>query len=229
MKYKKLLQTAVAAVAFAMVGAAQAGSVNLLTNGSFDATKVAPGTFIYTDDLPGWVIEGDKVVEIRNNHVGNAYDGSNYVELDSTENMSIWQDIATVVGQTYQISFAYSPRQGISATDNPVAVSWGEATPDDGEPWVGTPLPGSPFTGVGGSSGNNWMVYTFNVVATSELSRLMFSAVGDSTSFGGGIDAVSVSAVPLPGAALLFGSALLGAGVLRRRKGEESDSIDLAA
>lgn len=230
MKYKHFLQSAVAAAAFVVVGAAQAGTVNLLTNGSFENPSVANGSYIFTDTLPGWAIEGDTNVEIRNGVAGNAYDGKNYVELDSDKgNMSIWQDIATEIGKTYQITFAYAPREGRTALDNPIAVSWGDAPTSDTDPWYGTPLPGSPFTGDGGASGNNWVLYTFNVVANSTLSRLKFGAVGDSTTYGGGIDAVSVSAVPLPGAALLFGSALLGAGALRRKKNSESADAALAA
>ncbi|QEA12499.1 hypothetical protein [Comamonas flocculans] len=204
----------VATMAFA--GAAQAS--NIVVNGSFENPVVASGSFVYTDFLPGWKMTGDAMVEVRNNVAGQAYDQDNYVELDSTKNMSIWQDLATVIGQTYQISFMYSPRMNQPASTNPIAVTWN-----------GVALPGSPYTGTGGSTGNEWVMYTFNVVADSVLSTLKFSAGGTSDSFGGGLDAVSVSAVPLPGAALLFGSAMLGAGVLRRRKAANEAEADALA
>lgn len=218
MKFSKLFYGVSVVGALVFAGAAQAS--NIVINGSFEDPVVASGTYIWTDDLYGWTIDGDKKVEVRNNVVGAAYDGKNYVELDSdVGNMGIWQTLNTVIGQAYQITFAYSPRMNQPASTNPIAVTWN-----------GTALPGSPFTGTGGPSGNNWVIYTFNVVADSIASTLKFTASGTSDTLGGGIDAVSVSAVPLPGAALLFGSALLGAGVLRKRKAaNETGADELAA
>lgn len=218
MKFGKFFCGAAVVGALAFAGAAQAS--NIVVNGSFENPAVADNSWIATDDLFGWVIQGDKKVEVRNNVAGAAYDGKNYVELDSDKgNMSIWQALTTVIGQAYQITFAYSPRENQPVSTNPIAVTWN-----------GVALPGSPFTGTGGPSGNNWVIYTFNIIADSAISTLKFTAGGTSDTYGGGIDAVSVSAVPLPGAALLFGSALLGAGVLRKRKAaNETGADDLAA
>ena len=220
MKYGTFFYGIAAAGVLAFAGAAQASSVNIVQNGSFEQPVIADGSYIFTDYLPGWIVQGDKKVEVRNNVAGAAYDGKNYVELDSDKgNMSIWQTLTTVIGQAYQITFAYSPREGKPASTNPIAVTWNDVA-----------LPGSPFTGAGASSGNAWVVYTFNIVADSVSSVLKFTAGGTSDTYGGGIDAVSVSAVPLPGAALLFGSALLGAGALRKRKAaNETDADALAA
>ena len=60
------------------------------------------------------------------------------------------------------------------------------------------------------------------------LARARNGAIGKNMATG--LDAVSVSAVPLPGAALLFGSALLGAGALRKRKAaNDGQAEELAA
>ena len=46
---------------------------------------------------------------------------------------------------------------------------------------------------------------------------LEFKVIGTSESFGGSLDTVSVSAVPIPAAALLFAPALIGFMGLRRK------------
>ena len=222
MKYGKFVYGAAAAAVLAFAGTAQAS--NLVVNGSFEGTTVASGTWGIYSSVNGWniVASDNNGLELRNNAVGTAYDGHNFAELDANRNMSIWQGLSTVIGQAYQLSFAYSPRPGVStpANTNNIDVSIN-----------GTAIPGSPFGGSGaGHSDNNWMVYTYNFVASSTSTILSFAAGGASDSYGGSLDAVSVSAVPLPGAALLFGSALLGAGALRKRKaGEEAQSDALAA
>ncbi|ODS91942.1 MAG: hypothetical protein ABS45_09165 [Comamonas sp. SCN 65-56] len=222
MKYGKFVYGVAAAAVLAFTGTAQAS--NLVVNGSFEDTTVANGTWGVFSSVNGWNIVADDKngLELRNNAVGAAYDGNNFAELDANRNMSIWQALTTVIGQAYQLSFAYSPRAGVSTPvgTNNIDVSLN-----------GTAIPGSPFGGSGaGQSGNNWMVYTYNFVADSTSTVLRFAAGGASDSFGGSLDAVSVSAVPLPGAALLFGSALLGAGALRKRKvGEKAQTGTLAA
>lgn len=216
MSFNKFFCGVAVVATMAFSGAAQAS--NIVVNGSFENPAVASGNYILTDYLPGWKMDGDYKVEVRNDVAGKAYDLNNYVELDSTKNGSIWQELTTVIGQTYQISFMYSPRMNQPAGTNPIAATWN-----------GIALPGSPYTGAGGSTGNEWVMYTFNVVADSVLSTLKFSSGGSSDSYGGGLDAVSVSAVPLPGAALLFGSALLGVGVLRRRKAANETEADALA
>lgn len=215
MKFIRVVQAGAIAAAFAASGVAQADPVNLLINGSFEYPTVPNGTWVQDGSLSGnasfgWEYDPGQVVEIRNNAVGTAQDGYNYVELDSTNNMSIWQTIATTVGQAYEISFWYSPRIDQPASTNGINVYWGV-----------TLLSDPTITGDGGSI-NDWVKYTYTAVATGITSTLKFSAEGASDSFGGNIDNVAISTVPLPGAALMFGSALLGAGVLRRRKQDEN-------
>ena len=226
MKYGKFVYGAAAAAVLAFAGTAQAS--NLVVNGSFEDTTVASGSWGIYSSVNGWNIDaGTKGngLELRHNAVGTAKDGANFAELDANNNMSIWQVLTTVIGQAYKLSFAYSPRPGVStpADTNNINV-WVEGVNP-------VEIPGSPFGGSGaGQSDNNWMIYTYDFVADSASTIIRFAAGGASDSYGGSLDAVSVSAVPLPGAALLFGSALLGAGALRKRKaGEEAQSDALAA
>ena len=72
----------------------------------------------------------------------------------------------------------------------------------------------TPVTAVG-----TWSLvsHTF-IVQDADTYRLSFGAAGQEETLGGFIDSVSIHAVPLPAAAWLFGSALLGLVGLGRRK-----------
>jgi hypothetical protein len=59
-------------------------------------------------------------------------------------------------------------------------------------------------------------VHSFDLLATSSTTRLQFTAVGTSDSFGGYLDAVSVNAVPEPSVLALSGIAGPGCLAVRR-------------
>jgi hypothetical protein len=119
----------------------------------------------------------------------------------------MYQDLATVAGQEYELSFAYSPRPGIAADSNGIEVSFG-----------GAPVTGLALSGVG-LSDTAWQVYTFDLTAISSETRLQFTATGISESLGGYIDAVSVTAAPEPSTVALALSAIpVGMGVWWKRR-----------
>ena len=178
-----------------------ASAASLVQNGSFEDPTQASGTWDIYPSIPGWT-SGSLGIEVRNNVVGTASAGSNFVELDTTANSFMSQSIATQSGQRYTLSFDYSPRIDQPAATNGIGVQWNGNT-------LAT------FTANGGSS-NFWATFTF-IVTGAGTDVLRFFASGTSDSLGGNIDNVSLAAVPLPGAAILFGSVLLGAGVVRSR------------
>ena len=54
------------------------------------------------------------------------HEGEQLVELDSTQPSTIYQWVATEVGQTYALSFALAARPGTSIeNDNVMRVTWG--------------------------------------------------------------------------------------------------------
>jgi Protein of unknown function (DUF642)/PEP-CTERM motif len=183
-------------------------SPNLVTNGSFEDNILANGTWsiFTTTQVPGWV--ADDQIEIRNNVVGTAESGNNYVELDADHNSSMHQSIATTAGDTYTLSFYFSNRTGTAnATDG---LSFNIGT---GEIFL-------PPLAENNTGDNVWTLYTGEFVATSANTVLTFSADNLSDSFGTSIDNVSVTAaVPEPEtyALMLAGLACLGF-VARRRK-----------
>ena len=131
----------------------------------------------------------------------NAFSGNSYGQLTGLQ--YLYQNVSLVAGQTYDfmwrfISEDYAPitntafvltDEGLNVLANVASLGRG----DSGWQYFSW-IPTSNYTGPLGFS---TISFTGNIVG----SRLLLDA-----------------AVPLPGAALLFGSALLGAGALRRRK-----------
>lgn len=114
----------------------------------------------------------------------------------------IQQSLNTIVGQLYEVSFAYSPRINQPEATNGISAYSNGSLLDT-------------VTGTGGAV-HNWVVYSFIVVGTG-LDTIKFAATGIDDSLGGSLDDIRVSVVPLPAAAFLFAPALLGFLGLRRK------------
>ncbi|OUR64787.1 hypothetical protein A9Q79_05710 [Methylophaga sp. 42_25_T18] len=187
---------------------ANAAGVNLVVNGSFEDPDIATGSWSVHSAIDGWSTTGAGV-EVRDNIAGTAYDGQQFVELDShrwpnntNTNSSIHQTLNTIIGQSYLLSFAYSARINQPSTTNGISVFWNGLELDS-------------VTATGGST-HNWTIFEYLVTGIGN-DLLTFSATGTNDSLGGSLDAVSVSAVPIPAAAFLFAPALLGLLGLRRK------------
>ena len=195
MKFTKIL--AAASLSLLAMGA-QAQVVN----GSFEENAQPAGTWAIYSELVGW--KGLSNIELRNDVAGKAQHGVNYVELDTTTNMSMKQ---TITGSgLYQLSFWYSAREGRAAGDNGLDFTFGSLT-------------GSLLGNVAGAaSGNVWQQYT-GLVTLNGATDLIFSAAGTSNSYGASLDNIVVTAVPEVEtyAMMLAGLGLMGT-IVRRRK-----------
>jgi hypothetical protein len=195
-------------IAFLGMSSLANASPNLVLNGSFEADSQGAGTWSNYTNLTDWV-GGEFGIELRNNVAGAASNGVNFVELDTTQNSSMYQNISTSLGSVYNLSFDYSPRENISSESNPIQVLWNGVQVTE-------------VTGTGGPSGNNWITYDFKVTGTGGLDQLKFVATGISDSYGGSLDNVVLTAVPEPEtyAMLLAGLGLVGF-TIRRTKNEQ--------
>lgn len=195
-----------AAAAVTIAGAAHAATV---VNGSFEDTPDMGGkSWRVFDSIDGWNTTSGAGIEIQSGVVMASQDGSNHVELDSHgsgSNSTMAQSIFFKEG-TYRLSFYYAPRTN-NATSNGIQFA------------VGDYLLGSVSGPDGTYARKQWsLVQADFEVTTGGYYDLSFSATGRQDTYGGLIDNVSLSEVPLPASAMLLLGGLAGFGALRRKK-----------
>jgi Bacterial Ig-like domain len=148
---------------------------NLLVNGSFEASTLPslPGTGGWgaaLDSVPGWTAISGSKIELWNNLIGvQATDGGNYGELDYMgARDGFYQDVKTVAGQSYDLTFDARSRPGTTAATSSLEVVWNGSV-------VATVPPG-----------DSWQNYDFTVVGTGGQDRLTIREVADQGSDGVG-------------------------------------------
>jgi hypothetical protein len=220
-----LKTAAVAAFAALSLAAAPqaAGAAELLTNGSFeDIGAGVPegwgGLTYYAGGpvaLPGWSVDAGSVdLTTSASFWGPAYDGNYSLDINGWDAGTISQSFATVVGQLYNVSFAYG-RNVAGAPDPALAtVSAGGHSFD-----VVAPNDGS-F-----GSGHNmlWKTGGFSFTGTGSPTTITLAA-GNGGNGGVFFDKISVTdgagAVPEPQtwALMISGFGMMGAMLRRRRR-----------
>lgn len=187
-----------------LLGPADRSEANLIVNGGFE-DPVQSGWNLY-DDIAGWTAGGGDPIEIG---LGGIYgvsdfEGANVLELDSTGNATVSQDVTIAEAGIYQLSFLAALRSGVDASSQGFSVALGNLLSFTAPP--------------PGSSVMSPYVFTFNVAAPGTYS-LSFTGTGTSDTFGTLVDDVQLqlNGVPDGGAtAMLLGLALAGVGVFRR-------------
>ncbi|WP_018260958.1 carbohydrate-binding domain-containing protein [Methylobacterium sp. WSM2598] len=182
----------------AMTPPAAAADANLLVNGSFEQSAVAPGQGAAFDAVPGWqAISGGKI-ELWNQLNGvSATEGAKFGELDYLGAQDgLTQTVKTAAGQSYALSFDARNRPGLSASTCSIEVLWNDKL-------IATVPPGS-----------DWSRYNFPVVGTGQDDRLTLREVASQGGDGLGAlyDNVSLVATGPAAPAQSTAPATVGAG-----------------
>lgn len=162
----------------AMLSALCVGAnANLIVNGGFEDNNVAAGNWAYfsSASVNGW--DGDNI-EIWDSFGGVvAPEGTQHAELNAHpfdgSVFSIFQNFATVVGQTYDVSFFYSARVN---SNEQFSFSAGSLAALLNDHVVGS-----------------WKQYTGSFVASSTVSTITFTSY-DAGTYGNFLDNVVVTA-----------------------------------
>jgi len=196
-----------------------AGNPAGLNNGQFYGTM--PGTGSGWDrwtSLNGWTTDAGPGIEVQTERtLGLTPNGGQYyVELDSNSNSAMTQSVWLERG-IYLLRFFYSPRAKGGQSDEQMAGSNGIAYSVADLAGMVTGPDGQMGTSVG-----TWTEITAEFIAeTAATYTLRFAAIGESNSYGGLMDDVSidyVAPVPVPAAGLLLLGGLGGLAALKRRR-----------
>jgi hypothetical protein len=174
-------------------------SGDLVVNGGFENTDClfAPDAYglqslpTGSAAIPGWTVTNAELLWAIN---GNAFGpgspfGSFFLDLtgyhDGLPYAGVMQTLATSPGQSYRLSFSLGAHQSIAAFSGPMSVGV----------TVGSVSNVFTFRPAAGATGNVWMTFTSDFVATDTATPL--SLAGIASGGGGNLGLDSVSVLPL--------------------------------
>ena len=163
----------------------------LIQNGDFETPVLPNATWDIipdTNPLLKWLVAwtspqtgGRLGLEIQNHVAGDPAQGEQHAELDGDHPVTMWQEVPTVIGQSYVLNFKYSARPGRTTTDNTIDVK------------IDGAVVGATLANDGTALSNTlWDAETRTFTATGTSTKIEFTDTGTDTSFGGYLDDVSL-------------------------------------
>jgi choice-of-anchor C domain-containing protein len=181
----------------------------LFTNGGFEGTWSGPHLTLNapSTDIPGWAVTFGSIDWI--NTTWPAAEGSFSIDLSGDGLGQISQTFDAVIGQQYRVSFqlAGNPASGDTIKDLQATVLGSTSSQIFSFDTTGKSL-----TNMG------WEERFFLFTALVDSVTLQFTSF-EGNPYGPALDGVSVEAVPIPTAAWLLGTGLIGLVALRRKLG----------
>ena len=192
-------------IATALLSASGLAHSNLIVNGGFEDHTITSGWTYGPDASGGW--EGDNL-EIWATGFLNvvSYEGMRHAELNAHPHhqdvWSIYQSFDTVVGQLYEVSFAYRARRNDSEKFRFEII--------DGTSLIDEVMHEHHT--------NDWSVFNDTFIGTGNPTKLKFTSIYPyAGTVGNFIDDVSVTSVPAPSVLALMCGGIVGFGLSRIR------------
>jgi hypothetical protein len=189
------------------IGAAP-GFANIINNGGFEVPDIGQWYVAVNSGqttIQNWTVTGTSVDIVNNVGPGGdwAHSGSQAIDLAGTPGPGgIEQPIWTNLNEDYTFSFWASSNGGAKASS--LLVGWNGSTIAT----VSTPAQGT------------WQQFTYTVQGTGSLTTVsLMTPIADNA--GPLVDDVNVTSTPEPATLGLFGSAMVGLGLLMRKRSSQ--------
>lgn len=219
----------VSAACLSAASLAGSASAATLVNGSFETAGAPAGGFVQYGDganIGGWIVFGDSVnavlgINTTYTEAGvafPAFDGQVHLDLTGAGNTGangVYQDVATTIGQTYNLTFYLGNATGDGTGNSAVYTLPSSLNLDV----TGAVTQG--YTNANITVGSvNWTSYSQIFTAANAITRIQFTNTTPQGDNYAGLDLVSLAAVPEPATWAMFvlGFGVLGAALRRSRK-----------
>ncbi|MBN8232050.1 DUF642 domain-containing protein [Corallococcus macrosporus] len=150
--------------------------INVATNGSFESNAIASNYVVLSAGstaLPGWTITSG--IKVMRSPYKTAQNGSQSIDLNGLGAGSLYQDVPTVVGAGYTVTFYLSNSPACATVSRSATINYGPSS--------------ASFSNASAS----WSLRTYVFNATSTTSRIQLTSTSGGVGCGLAIDNLQVN------------------------------------